>query len=111
MTRFEKIISENYQHCDFNRIQASEKMALNERQLNRKLAALVDYNFSEYLRKFRLRQAINLFGKGLQVAEIGDQIGFSSTAYFGACFKAEYSKTVRKFELELISKNIEPTEV
>ena len=111
LTRFEKIISENYQHCDFNRIQASEKMALSERQLNRKLAALVDYNFSEYLRKFRLRQAINLFGKGLQVAEIGDQIGFSSTAYFGACFKAEYSKTVRKFELELISKNIEPTEV
>ena len=107
LTKFEQTILENYQNCDFNRIQAAEKMALSERQLNRKLAALVDYNFSEYLRKFRLRQAIHLFGKGLQVAEIGDQIGFSSTAYFGACFKAEYSKTVRQFELELVSENME----
>ena len=102
LEKFEKVIEKNYTLSDFNRTQASSYLALSERQLNRKLAALVDHNFSEYLRKYRLRKSIELITTGLQVAEIGEKIGFSSTAYFGACFKAEYGKTVKQFERALI---------
>lgn len=98
--QFEGIISAHYQSTGFSRSKAASLMALGERQLNRKLAALVDHNFSEYLRKYRLRQAIGLLGKGLQIAQIADNIGFSSTTYFNTCFKAEFGKSAKQYERE-----------
>ncbi|MCJ8268623.1 MAG: helix-turn-helix domain-containing protein, partial [Psychrosphaera sp.] len=76
--RFEAIIAKNYQLNTFNRSQTASQMAISERQLNRKLGLLTDDNFSCYLRKYRLTQAVCLMGKGLQVSQIGDRIGFSS---------------------------------
>jgi AraC-like DNA-binding protein len=42
-----------------------------------------------------------LMGKGLQVSQIGDKVGFSSATYFSSCFKTEYGKTVKQFEQQL----------
>ena len=96
--RFEAIIAKNYQLNTFNRSQTASQMAISERQLNRKLGLLTDDNFSCYLRKYRLTQAVCLMGKGLQVSQIGDRIGFSSATYFSSCFKTEYGKTVKQYE-------------
>lgn len=105
--KFENIVSDSYIKAEFSRTHAASLMAISERQLNRKLAALVDHNFSEYLRKYRLRKAISLFNHGLQVAQIGDQVGFSSTSYFTTCFKAEYGKTVKQYESDSLTKTTE----
>ncbi|MCJ8269013.1 MAG: DNA-binding response regulator, partial [Psychrosphaera sp.] len=96
--RFEKLIADNYHNKDFNRKEAASEMALSERQLHRKLAGLVDYNFSDFLRQFRLQQACNLLGRGFQVARISDEVGFSSPSYFSSCFKAEFGMTVKQYE-------------
>lgn len=99
--RFEAIIAKNYQCNTFNRSQTASQMAISERQLNRKLGLLTEANFSGYLRKYRLRQAICLMGTGLQVSQIGDKVGFSSATYFSSCFKTQYGKTVKQYEQEL----------
>lgn len=96
--KFEKVISENYTSQGFDRSQAAQLMHIGERQLNRKLAALVDHNFSEYLRKYRLRKATELLHQKLTVAQIADEVGFSSTTYFSSCFKAEFGMTVKEYE-------------
>ena len=99
--RFEAVVAKNYQLNTFNRAQAASQLAISERQLNRKLGLLTEENFSCYLRKYRLRQAICLMGKGLQVSQIGDRVGFSSATYFSSCFKTEYGKTVKQYEQQL----------
>ncbi|MCF6440475.1 response regulator [Pseudoalteromonas luteoviolacea] len=92
--KFEKVIEQHYQDEAFSRTMAASEMHISERQLNRKLAHLLDHNFSEYLRKYRLRQSLNLIHSGLQIAQIAEDVGFSSPSYFSHCFKAEYGKTV-----------------
>jgi signal transduction histidine kinase/ligand-binding sensor domain-containing protein/CheY-like chemotaxis protein/AraC-like DNA-binding protein len=96
--KFEKVIEENFTNPDFKRTDAAELMAIGERQLNRKLSALVDHNFNEYLRKFRLRKAKTYIGSQLQVSEVADMVGFANVTYFSTCFKAEFGESYKKFE-------------
>jgi DNA-binding response OmpR family regulator len=95
--KFVAVIEDNYQEETFNRTSAASKLALSERQLNRKLTALIDFNFSEYLRKFRLEKAKTLLTTGQQVAQVCYQVGFSSPSYFSNCFKAEFDVTPKQF--------------
>ncbi|AOT07561.1 hybrid sensor histidine kinase/response regulator transcription factor [Pseudoalteromonas luteoviolacea] len=95
--RFEKIIEEHYQDEAFSRTIAASEMHISERQLNRKLAHLLDHNFSEYLRKYRLRQSLGFINSGLQIAQIAEEVGFSSPSYFSHCFKAEFGKTISQY--------------
>ncbi len=91
--RFEECISDKYQLPELNRTTVAEMLFITERQLNRKLGALVEHNFSGYLRKYRLRQAIKLLQEGLPIAEVSDAIGFSSPTYFSRCFKNEFNQS------------------
>jgi AraC-like DNA-binding protein len=81
-------------------------LAVSGRQLNRKLSALTDHNFSEYLRKYRLRKACELVASGRQVAQIGHDVGFSSGSYFSSCFKAEYGMTVKQYEQQKLYQEV-----
>jgi signal transduction histidine kinase/ligand-binding sensor domain-containing protein/DNA-binding response OmpR family regulator len=104
---FEKSIEENYMNSDFKRNEVASHMAMSERQLNRKLSALFNLGFSEYVQKYRLRKATELLGSGLQVNEICYDVGFNSPSYFSKCFKAEYGKTVKQYEEEYYKKKEE----
>ncbi|GHF95968.1 hybrid sensor histidine kinase/response regulator transcription factor [Thalassotalea marina] len=75
----------------------AEKLAMSERQLQRKLKALIGATFSESLRDYRLSQAKDLLFKGEQVAVIADKVGFNSSSYFVRCFKAKYGTTPNDF--------------
>jgi signal transduction histidine kinase/DNA-binding response OmpR family regulator/ligand-binding sensor domain-containing protein len=88
--RFVQTIEQNYTISEFGRAQAAIMMVMSERQLNRKLSALIDYNFSQFLRKYRLEQARKLLRAGGQITEVSYDVGFSSPSYFSSCFKAEY---------------------
>ena len=95
--RFEMVIGKHYQQEHFTRAEAASELAMSERQLNRKLSALVDYNFSEYLRKYRLQKSKELLLSGKQVTEVAYDVGFSSPSYFSSCFKAEFEQTPKEF--------------
>jgi signal transduction histidine kinase/ligand-binding sensor domain-containing protein/DNA-binding response OmpR family regulator len=95
--RFRSLIEEHYMEENLSRSIAAEKLAISERQLNRKLAALVDYNFSEFLRKYRLEKAKTALLEGHQITEVSYTVGFSSPSYFSTCFKAEFGVSPANF--------------
>lgn len=99
--RFEAVIEHHYQNEHFSRTEAASELAMSSRQLNRKLSALVDYNFAEYLRKFRLQKSRELLLSGRQVTEVAYDVGFNSPSYFSSCFKAEFNKTPKRYVEEL----------
>jgi len=95
--KFIIIVKEHYQQESFNRVIASELMCVSERQLNRKLNALIDYSFSDYLRKFRLDKAKKELECGGQITEVAYTVGFSAPSYFSHCFKAEFGVSPKVF--------------
>jgi signal transduction histidine kinase/DNA-binding response OmpR family regulator/ligand-binding sensor domain-containing protein len=84
------VIKSHYSDESFGRTIAAKKLAVSERQLNRKLSALVDYNFNELLRRFRLERAKELIKSGEQIGSVCYEVGFTSPSYFSRCFKAEF---------------------
>lgn len=94
---FEKVIEEHFADEHFTRTEAAQYLNMVPRQLNRKLSALMDYNFSEYLRKYRLQKSIDLLLAGRQVTEVAYDVGFNSPSYFSSCFKAEFDETPSQF--------------
>lgn len=91
------MIEKHYASSDFGRSQAADLMALSERQLNRKLSALIDYNFADFLRKYRLEKAKKRLQEGYQITEVSYDVGFASPSYFSTCFKAEFGFTPKEF--------------
>jgi len=66
---------------------------MSERQLNRKLSALFNHNFSEYLIKYRLNKPLDLMDQGFQITQISQKVGFSNFPYFSMGWFAPSSFT------------------
>ncbi|MCJ8273906.1 MAG: DNA-binding response regulator [Psychrosphaera sp.] len=77
--------------------QLSEQVFMSERQLQRKLKALIDFTPREFVQHLRLLKAEALLAKGERVADVSDATGFSSSSYFARCFKAKYNMTPKQF--------------
>ena len=63
---------------------------MSERQLQRKLKALMNYTPREYLRNYRLQEGAKMLRAGASVAEAAYAVGFLSLSYFAKCFKAQF---------------------
>ncbi|TDF34749.1 helix-turn-helix domain-containing protein [Alteromonadaceae bacterium M269] len=97
-----QVIEDNYTDSQFGRPQAADALAVSERQLNRKLSAIVEYNFAELVRKHRLEKAKQLLLEGHQIGEVAYDVGFTSPSYFSRCFKAEFGLSPK----ELINRSL-----
>ena len=95
--RFTETIKQGFADESFNRGKAAASMAMSERQLNRKLSALLDCNFSEFLKKYRLGRAKVLLISGHQITNVSYDVGFSSPSYFSSCFKAEFGMSPKAY--------------
>ena len=73
-------------------------MAVSERQLQRKLKALIDKNPMDLLREYRLSKAANMLKDGYQVGITSDECGFNSVAYFSQCFKAQFGLSPKVYQ-------------
>ena len=66
----------------------SESLGLSTSQFYRKLKTLTGKSPSEFLRNYRLKQAMNmLHTKKGNITEIAEKAGFNSLTYFSKCFK------------------------
>ena len=99
--KFEAVIAKNYHDPTFNRSLAADSMAMSVRQLNRKLDALFDFNFTEYLKRYRLRQSLALLAENKQIAIISECVGFASPSYFSSCFKGVFGQSVKQYQIQL----------
>lgn len=98
LQRFDSMIQENYTFDEFNRAKAAELMFVSKTQLYRKLDALLGMNFTDYLRRYRLREACQQLKSGKLISQVSFDVGFSSTSYFIKCFKSEYGMTPKRFQ-------------
>ena len=65
-------------------------MAVSERQLQRKLKALIGLTPAEYLRDYRLQRAHERLVNGERSGAVALASGFASHAHFSSCFKAQF---------------------
>jgi signal transduction histidine kinase/ligand-binding sensor domain-containing protein/CheY-like chemotaxis protein len=93
-----KVIEDNYQDPLLNRSIIASKMAVSDRQLQRKLKALVDQNPMDLLREFRLNKSKELLQDGYQVSQIADDCGFNSLSYFSQCFKLYFGVSPKQYQ-------------
>jgi AraC-like DNA-binding protein len=91
-------VAEHYADPGFTRPQLAKQLGFSDRQICRKLSAIMDQGFSDYLRRYRLGEAAVLINTGLQINQVFEQVGFSSPSYFSACFKAEFGMTPTQFQ-------------
>ena len=67
------------------------EIGMSRQQLNRKIKALTGKTASLYVRSIRLLKAKSMIEtKNGNISEIAYSVGFSSPAYFSACFKEEF---------------------
>lgn len=104
--KLDKTVQKNYQQVSFNTIEFASIMAMSERQLQRKMKALINVTPKEYIRVYRLNQAIKLLKDGMKVNLVADSCGFSSPSYFANCFKAKFDMTAKQFQLDKNKPNI-----
>nr|WP_256435599.1 ATP-binding protein [Aliikangiella sp. G2MR2-5] len=93
ISRLEAIINDNLEDKSFKLPEMASRMMMGERQLQRKLKALLDVSPNEYLRVTRLKKAKEMLQKGEIIKVVAYSVGFSSIAYFSNCFKAHFGKT------------------
>ena len=60
---------------------------MSPRSLNRRLSELFEYNFSEFLSRFRVDKSKALLADGASVISAGTSVGFGGAAYFSTAFK------------------------
>jgi len=96
--KFKDVIATYYTNEYFQKADLAAKMAVSERQLQRKMKALINENPMDMLRDYRLEQAAIKLKQGHQVNICSDACGFSSVSYFGTCFKKKYGVTPKKYQ-------------
>jgi len=97
LIQFKELIEQGHQDPELTLTMISIQLAMSDRQLQRKLKAIIGISFSEILREHRLTQGCLLLDNGEQIAVIADQVGFGSSSYFVRCFKAKYGKTPNEY--------------
>ena len=98
LDKVNKVIAKNFHDNQFGRGQMAKKMAVSERQLQRKLKAIIDYNPSDYLREYRLKKAAQRLKDGYQVAQVTEECGFVSPTHFARCFKAQFGVSPKQYQ-------------
>ena len=86
-----------YASSDFGVADLAGRVAMSERQLQRKLRAVLGVSPAEYLRELRLQRAAALLRAGQPAANVAFEVGFATPSHFGACFKARFGATPGDF--------------
>lgn len=86
-------LAECYDDPKFTSKLLCQTLGINEKQLTRKLKALLGLSFPEWVRSYRLNKACERLNQGHRVSQIYYEVGFSSHSYFSSCFKARFGVT------------------
>jgi AraC-like DNA-binding protein len=93
ISRVDEALTRHYTNPEFSTANFASEVAMSERQLQRKLKALMNYTPREYLRNYRLQESAKMLQAGASVADAAYSVGFLSLSYFAKCFKAQFGIT------------------
>jgi signal transduction histidine kinase/DNA-binding response OmpR family regulator/ligand-binding sensor domain-containing protein len=86
-----EIVERNMENEEFAVDDLAREACLSRTHLNRKLRGLTNLSPAEFIRYIRLQRARELLEKNVgPVAEIAFRVGFTSPAYFSACFHERF---------------------
>jgi len=94
---FISVLENHYKDESFNRDKAAKAMLMSSRNLNRKLSELFEYNFSEFLTRFRVDKATPQLLSGASVTDACLDVGFGTASYFSTTFKRIKGVSPKKF--------------
>ena len=100
-----KAIHNHYHDPQLNRDKLASMMAVSDRQLQRKIKALIDQNPMDMLREYRLKKAAEKLKEGYQVGQSSDGAGFKTPTHFSQCFKAQYGLTPKQYQQQFKKNN------
>ena len=95
LKNLEEIAFENVTKPNFNVGQLAFKMAISERQFNRRLKKLTGLTPGNYLKEIKLQKARQLLENKVYstIAEVAYSVGFSTPEYFSKIFKNRFGKS------------------
>ncbi|WP_394223337.1 ATP-binding protein [Alteromonas gracilis] len=102
---FIAVLEKNYHDESFSRNQAASELLISPRSLNRRMSELFEYNFSEFLSRFRIEKSIPLLLEGNSILDTCLDVGFGTAAYFSTSFKKVMLLPPKKF-VEQYNKNV-----
>lgn len=107
MRRFVETLASNYTNSDYNLEKLCLDLYMSKKQLSRKLKAISGKSPMEYLKEYRLQQAVKFLVKGNALSSVAIESGFSSQSYFSTCFKSHFGETPKQFQTKVINHNRE----
>lgn len=91
LSKLNAIIRDNLQNEKFGVDDLSREMGMSYSRIHRKIRILAKKSVSQYIREFRLQQAMEMLMNNVAtVSEIAFSVGFSDPAYFSNCFHEYY---------------------
>ena len=88
--KLNEIILSNLENENFGVQELASKIGMSRFNLNRKLHHIYKKTINQYIREFRLQQAVKMLQQdSVTASEVAFKVGFSSPAYFNTCF-SEY---------------------
>lgn len=98
LSKLNQLFEQNYRDSSFAMNQLASLLAMSERQLQRKVKALVNVSPLELLKRYRLEKAKLALQSETQIGLIAQNCGFSSQTYFGRCFKEHFGMTPKTYQ-------------
>lgn len=94
LQRLEQVISQELENESLNVEDLARLLFISRSQLHRKVIALTGLSSTEFIRKFRLEQAMRLLQtEGGKVSDIAQRVGFRNVKYFSTTFKEHFGKS------------------
>jgi len=94
-----EIIEAHIDNPEFDVMMFSREMALGRTSLFRKIKGVTGQTPNEFIVTVRLQKAVEFFNlhSEFSVSEISHMVGFTSSKYFGKCFKAHFGISPSEF--------------
>jgi CheY-like chemotaxis protein len=90
LQKLARVAAEHHADAEFDVSGMASSLAAGERNLQRKLKALLGMTPAEYLREYRLQQAMERLRRGERPGDVAFATGFVSQAHFSKCFRAQF---------------------
>ena len=88
--RLDSILSNHLADESFSIDTLSEELYMSRSCLFRKVKSISGMSPHEYIKTIKMNRAIELLQQGNKIAEVSEQLGFSSPSYFAKCFKKQF---------------------
>ncbi len=110
LANLSSLLDSVYQDSDIKVIDIAKQLAMSERQLFRKMKALLNVTPADYLRTFRLEKSKQLLELGQPAGDVALAVGFSTHTYFSKCFKAKYGMSPSEYSTKILNHEHEEVE-